>query len=105
MTVEVRLDPAAEAQADTVDLWWRANRRIAPDLFSEELARAMALLSQVPRAGRLYRRRGIPGLRRLLLPATRYHAYYVHRPEEGDVVLLAVWSAVRGQGPPLAPPS
>jgi hypothetical protein len=43
----------------------------------------------------------VSGVRRLYLPATRYHVYYVHEPELHQVVILAVWSAVRGKGPPL----
>jgi plasmid stabilization system protein ParE len=39
------------------------------------------------------------GLRRILLRATRYHVYYVSNAE--TVLILAVWSAVRGAGPDL----
>ena len=34
-----------------------------------------------------------------LLPATRYHVYYVHELDRGQCIVLAVWSAVRGRGP------
>ena len=68
-------------------------------LFVEELSGALDLLTRAPDVGRRYLHAGIPGLRRLLLPATRYHVYYVH---EGDVcVVLAVWSALRGRPPQL----
>jgi len=36
----------------------------------------------------------------VLLHRTRFHIYYVQR--EDFVVVVAVWSAVRGEGPPLA---
>jgi transposase len=37
--------------------------------------------------------------RRVLLPRARYHVYYV--PRGGVVLVLAVWHAKRGSGPPL----
>ncbi len=40
-----------------------------------------------------------PGVRRLLLRATRYHVYYRVRDETLEV--LAVWHATRGTGPGL----
>ncbi|HKC83500.1 MAG TPA: hypothetical protein VKD46_05840, partial [bacterium] len=36
-------------------------------------------------------------MRRLLLPGTRYHLYYVYDQEASECVILAVWSAVRGR--------
>lgn len=101
MSAAVRLTPEAEIQAAEVDSWWTAHRLAAPALFAEELLAALDLLERVPGAGVVYRVRGVPGLRRLLLPRTRYHVYYVHDPEAELVAVVAVWSAVRGQGPPL----
>jgi plasmid stabilization system protein ParE len=73
------------------------------DLFTEELAAAFRLLSAAPAVGRRYEARSIPGLRRMMLPSTRYHVYYVHDPERAEVKVLAVWSA-RGTAPPLPEP-
>jgi plasmid stabilization system protein ParE len=103
MSVVVRTTPDADAQALQAVEWWRSNRIAAPDLFAEELAGAFDLLARAPDIGRRYRRAGIPGLRRILLPATRYHVYYVHVPDEDACVVLAVWSAVRGRPPRLRP--
>lgn len=99
MTAAVRTTPQADASIIEAAAWWRANRAAAPDLFEQELSGAVALLAGAPDVGRRYRHRGIPGLRRLLLPRVRYHVYYVHHPERGEVVVLVVWSAVRGRGP------
>lgn len=44
------------------------------------------------------------GVQRLFLPGTRYHVYYVHDAEAREVVVLAIWSALRGKGPPLRRP-
>jgi plasmid stabilization system protein ParE len=46
-----------------------------------------------------YRQSPIVGIRRVLLPRTRYHVYYVAR--EDVVLVLAVWHAKRGSGPPM----
>jgi len=43
--------------------------------------------------------REIPGVRRILLSQSRYHVYYVHDEKRGEVLVLAIWSAVRGRGP------
>jgi plasmid stabilization system protein ParE len=99
--VEVRVTPEAERQILDASAWWRANRRFASDLFDDEFARALALLSRVPDIGRRYRRTRIPGLRRILLAGSRYHVYYVHDAKQQTLIVLAVWSALRGRRPSL----
>ncbi|MEZ5654254.1 MAG: type II toxin-antitoxin system RelE/ParE family toxin [Burkholderiaceae bacterium] len=94
--------PAAEEQIRAIDEWWRANRAAAPGLFVEELAAAVALMKSSPGIGRRRRHRKIPGLRRLLLRATRYHVYYAPDDSGSRLYVLAVWSAVRGGGPRLS---
>lgn len=94
----------ADAQIERIDAWWRANRPAAPGLFGSELAGAFALLEDAPDIGHRYRRRGIPGVRRFLLPGTKYHVYYIHDERADMVIVLAVWSAVRGRGPRLRMP-
>jgi plasmid stabilization system protein ParE len=91
--------PEAQDQARTIDDRWRKERPAAPDLFLEELAAAFALLSSTPLAGRRYRHATVADVRRVLLRSSRYHVYY--RPRDEDIVVLAVWSAVRGSGPEL----
>lgn len=99
MTYHVILRPAANKQVDVADQWWRQNRPAAPNLFALELEEAFGILGDAPEIGVSFLRRGVPGLRRLLLRRSRYHIYYVH---EGDEVqVLAVWSAVRRRTPPL----
>ena len=82
--------------------WWLENRSAAPSLFSEELAAIFELLESVPHIGRSYRHPTVENVRRVLLRSTRYHVYYV--VHDDAVIVLAVWSAVRGSGPDLAPP-
>jgi len=99
MTVEVFTTPEADSQILTIDHWWRRERPAAPNLFAEELSAAFELLASVPNAGKRYRHPSVPGVRRMLLRATRYHVYYKH--QEKAVIVLAVWSGVRGSGPDL----
>jgi len=40
-------------------------------------------------------------MRRILMPRTRYHVYYVVADEERRVLVHAVWHTARGRGPRL----
>lgn len=101
---EVRFAPEAVARIAEISWWWRTNRLGAPELFDEELAAAVALLAGAPSAGRRVVRRNLPGLRRLLLPGTRQHVYYLEDVSAGQVVVISVWSAMRRRGPRLRVP-
>ena len=99
MTTRVVVTSEAAEQAHTIDDWWRRERTAAPNLFCEELASAFALLAGAPQAGRRYPHPAVPEIRRILLRSTRYHVY--DKIHEDDVIVLAVWNAVRGSGPGL----
>ncbi|MFT3774795.1 MAG: type II toxin-antitoxin system RelE/ParE family toxin [Minicystis sp.] len=101
MTVRIRVTREAEAQAKRAKAWWRANRPYAPAMFRQELAGAFQLLRSAPEVGALYHDADIPGLRRLALPQTRYHVYYVYDSGADLILILAVWSMLRGSAPPL----
>jgi len=49
--LEVVFTRRAERHAETVDRWWRENRRGAPDLFKRELARALEVIAAAPAIG------------------------------------------------------
>lgn len=98
--MKVHFTPQAIAQAEAAQKWWRRNRRLAPRLFEEELAKALQLLRGAPLAGPPYAHPRRRDVRRLLLPETRYHLYYCVTDGDG-VIVLAVWSALRGRGPQL----
>jgi len=100
--MQVVVAPRAEAQIRTIDAWWRRNRSDSPDLFSSELRDAFSTLEVAPRSGKLYRRCKLKGIRRLLLPASRNHVYYLVGTEV--VLVLAVWGSVKGSGPDLKAP-
>lgn len=99
MTAAVIVSPEAVAQIKAIDDWWRENRTAAPDLFVQEFAEAIATLEAIPGAGVRAEHPEVNGLRRLLMRATRYRLYNIGDRE--TVLVLAVWSAVRGAGPDL----
>jgi plasmid stabilization system protein ParE len=92
--------PEADAQIQDIETWWQAHRTAAPDLFREELAEAFLTIRTLPHMGRSVRHPIVKGIRRVLLRESRYPAYYVTHAD--TVFILAVWSAVRGSGPPLS---
>jgi plasmid stabilization system protein ParE len=92
----------ADEDIRRIDSWWRENRSAAPDLFREELAECFAGIAQSPRIGHTYKSRRVLGVRRFLLRSTRHHVYYVIEPAR--VIVLGVWSSVRGRGPALGRP-
>ncbi|MBI2933720.1 MAG: type II toxin-antitoxin system RelE/ParE family toxin [Planctomycetes bacterium] len=99
MTTRVVVTPEAARQVRTINGWWRRERPAAPDLFAQEVAAAFALLNGAPLAGRHYPHPTVSDVRRILLRSSRYHVYY--RIHQRDVIILAVWGAVRGTGPEL----
>ncbi len=99
MARQVVVSPQAEAQIRRIVTWWRRNRKDSRDLFSSELAGAFSTLETAPRAGSRYRSGKVRGVRRILLPATRHHVYYLVGTRA--VIVLAVWASVKGSGPDL----
>jgi plasmid stabilization system protein ParE len=97
--MSLRTTAQADEHIRAIDEWWRQNRTASPDLFVNELADAFAMITAAPRLGRPYPSADIPDVRRVLMRATRYHVYF--RIDGNDVIVLAVWSALRGRGPSL----
>jgi plasmid stabilization system protein ParE len=93
--------PRAIAQVEQIAAWWQANRATAPDLFVEEFVAALKRLAVAPKSGAPYRRGPLSRLRRLLLPRTRHHVYYVTAEDVRRVSVLAVWHTARRGAPRL----
>jgi len=96
--VKVELSEQADDQVGKIDTWWRANRPAAPELFADELEAALTALDDTPTLGTRYEA-GVEGIRRVLLPRTHYHLYFLKEPDR--LYVVAVWSAFRGRGPRL----
>ncbi len=97
MSYRVVILPSAEAQASAIATWWSEHREEAPGLFTLELSVAGVRLATAPHVGTVWRK----GVRRLLLPRTRYHVYYAVDDGRAVVEVRAVWHASRGRGPRL----
>ncbi len=95
----VVFSPEARRHVVTIDAWWRVHRDKAPGLFRRELTAAVRQLRSAPTASIAYDGSPVLGTRRLLLPRTRHHVYFVIDEESAVVGIRAVWHASRGAGP------
>lgn len=94
-----RFTPRAESEVDREQAWWREHRPKAPDLFDEELERAIEQIIRRPTAGAIYPC-GFPEVvRRVLLTKTKNYVYFT--VNEGEIVILSIWGAPRRRGPKL----
>jgi plasmid stabilization system protein ParE len=89
---EVVFSRSAKADVRRIAKWWRANRSKAPDLFDDELVRAIDLLETAPMIPALARDPKLQDVRRILL-RTGHHVYFRIREDQVDV--LAVWPAAK----------
>lgn len=93
----VEFSDEARGHVRTIGIWWQTNRPASPELFRDELVAAVEQLKHHAAAGHVYGVSPEAGTRRILLPRTRYHVYYV--VQDARVLIHAVWHANRGQGP------
>lgn len=98
MKVRIVHRPEADAHIRSADSWWKENTA-RPELFIDEFDRFLDLIETNPDIGRPYKHRKISHVRRVLMPQAKYHIYYMRDPDVFEVILLAVWSAVRGRAP------
>jgi plasmid stabilization system protein ParE len=99
--LNVRFTPRARRRVKAVETWWRANRPSTPSLFADELSEAIQRLRQQPTLGSKYESVSGAVVRRLLLPKTAQHVYYVVDDDSGDIVVHTVWGARRSRAPKL----
>ena len=104
--MKLQIIPSDEAEFQIAELgaWWRRNRTSAPNLFRDNLRKTFATLAESPLIGTPYECEGVPGLRRILVRKTPYHVYYVPALEGGKLYVVAVWSGMLAEGPPLRRP-
>ncbi len=100
MTYSFRITPEAEEHLLELEEWWDQSRKAAAHL-SVELGQVLLLLTESPRLGRLYKKRGVFEARRIRIGKTPYHLYYSIEDESKEILVLALWSGIRGKGPPL----
>jgi plasmid stabilization system protein ParE len=98
--VKLNFSPRAQRDIERCVRWWRQNRSLAPDLFQEELARALDQIRAAPELSGRYVAMGGLEHRRVLMPKTDYHVYF--RIASKDVIrIVTVWSGRRKSGPKL----
>jgi plasmid stabilization system protein ParE len=95
----VDFSPEAASHVDAIAEWWAANRPAAPHLFREEIRAAIRQLSRSPHSGLPYESIGVRPTRRLLLPKSRHHLYYVPDDFQHVVRIYAVWHTARRERP------
>ena len=98
---KIDLSPRALLQLKAAEEWWQENRSMAPDLFLNEVDNALLRLAEHPCIGSPYPRPLHPNIRRVILKRTGYHIYYEYDESSDRIWIMDVWSAFRGEDPPL----
>jgi len=97
----VEIEDLAARQIEAANDWWRANRPAAAETLSDELVRALDLISQQPGVGVPADSPRLSGVRRVLLPTAGYFLFYRVVVEREELHVLAFWHARRGTDPQL----
>jgi plasmid stabilization system protein ParE len=95
----VRFTATAQDHVRREHAWWVANRDY-PDVFADEVERALEIVSRLPGAGSPYMPSPIPGVRRVYLRRTSLHVYYTF--DDNEVLIRAVWGARLEHGPDIS---
>ncbi len=99
--MKLRVGKRAQQQAKKIEAWWVEHRPAAPNLFTDELERTFHYLVQVRDAGVPWPTPRRPTLRRILMPRSRNHVYFVIEEPAATVHVLALWGAPRATTPKL----
>ena len=96
--MKVGFSKRASGDVERIDARWKGERPAAPQLFLDELKRALELVRDAPRMGVGYTTSRGRLVRRVLLERTQYHLYYEVIDDE-ELKVLALWGTQRGRGP------
>jgi len=98
----IEVSPEAQRMLDEADEHWINEHGYAVDNpLLNEISRAAELLRTAPELGISYRARTFRREIRRLLLRSGWHLYYSYDAPRGTVVIVAIWFATRGSGPPL----
>ena len=100
MSLTVRIEPEAEVQIAALADWWRAHRTAARSL-KALLADALEWIASTPYGAPVYARIEGEEVRRWPIKTTPYMVYYYVDEATHEAKVVSVWSAVRGEPPPL----
>lgn len=99
--MNLRVGRRAQQQARRIEQWWVEHRAAAPTLFINELEAIFRYIGSVPDAGTRWPTPRRPDLRRILMPRTGKHVYFLIDATTKTVHVLAIWGAPRGTTPKL----
>jgi plasmid stabilization system protein ParE len=100
-SLPVEFTALAARHVRNAESWWRLNRPAAPNAVRLQLQRALVLIAGQPQIGSRVVNVKLPDVRRIFLPIIKQYLYY-HVVESPDrVVVVALWHARRGSGPPI----
>lgn len=97
--MNIKFTPRAESEAEAKTRWWRRNRQASPNLFDDELAQALAGISQDPTVGAIHPATHPAIVRKRLMPRTKNYVYFA--VQEGVILIVSIWGAPRRRGPQL----
>lgn len=101
MTYQVLVAPAAKLLFAEASTWWCEHRPASVSRVVDEFARLLHVLSSSPKSGIVHGKRGGREVRRMRLQGTPYFLYYFVSDEDREVLVVSLWSAMRGKGPHL----
>ena len=99
--LRVELTALAAQQIREAELWWRLNRRAAPNAIREELQRLLPLIALQPKIGSRATNVKLEGVRRIHIRRINYHLYFHVTGTPEFLEVLALWHSRRGSGPPI----
>jgi plasmid stabilization system protein ParE len=99
--VKLRVGKRAQKQAANIEQWWVEHSPASPDLFAGELEQTFHHICSVRIAGVGWPTPLRPTLRRILMPRSQNHVYFVIHERTQTVHVLAIWGAPRGNTPNL----
>jgi plasmid stabilization system protein ParE len=99
--VKLRIGKRAQQQAGRIDAWWTENRPSAQALFLDELEATFRHICENAQAGIRWPTARRPNLRRILMPRTKNHVYFVIDVPTQTVSVHAIWGAPKQRAPKL----
>jgi plasmid stabilization system protein ParE len=101
LDVKLRIGKKAQRQTARIEQWWVQNRAAQAALFIDELEATFRHICNVRIAGVGWPTPRHPTLRRILMPRSQNHLYFVIDERSQTVDVLAIWGAPRGTTPKL----
>lgn len=100
-SLSVEVTNLAAQHIRQAEIWWRENRRSAPNAVREELERGFAVIAAQPRIGARARHVKLQSVRRVHLARIKYDLYYRVLDSPARIEIVALWHVRRGKGPPV----